>query len=338
MKRIPYIAISLILFGAVSCSKQSPASDSVIGGEICFTAGPGTSLLTKADSKEDIADFAVYGWNTGETSWSSATSLGTVVFSNIQAVGSSGTYSTVGDKKYWGSGKYHFVAYSPYIETSPASFEGAGSSFKFKFTSYTTTQSTVDLLYSHFSTDKVNADGIVPLQFEHALSRIHFTFQANDASDMTGVSGNGITLIKIVPTSISLGNVFRTGSFSYNGSSASWSGITDKGAISNTGVSGSSVLGGYDVYILPQTLPADASFSFVYNVVYQSSSTEITSGPFNSGNLQFDAHGADWDKTPLQMGKQYNVNVKVNVFTGEIEFDQPVETEWTNDASTVEIK
>lgn len=324
-----------MLAGALSCSKQG--SDSVPGGEIRFSTGTGVSLLTKADSKDDIEDFAVYGWNTGSTVWSSATSLGTDIFTNTQAVKSSDSYVTVGEKQYWQEGKYHFVAYAPYMETSPATFEGAGSSFIFKFDNYVTSTSTVDLLYSEFATDKIKSDGIVPLNFHHALSKILFTFAVSDDPKKTGT---GIKGIEIVPVSISLGNFMTKGSFSFNETTTGWTGLTAKGSITNTSVVKSA--GGYDAYVIPQTLAEDASFKITYKVVYhakdaEGADTEVAAGPFTSSNIKFlDGTGGTW--TDLEMAKQYTAKVNVNAFNGEIVIAALEVGDWGTASGTIETK
>lgn len=325
-----------MLAGALSCSKQG--SDSVPGGEIRFSTGTSVSLLTKADSEDDIEDFAVYGWNTGSTDWSSATSLGTVIFTNTQAVKSSDSYVTVGEKKYWEEGKYHFVAYAPYMETSPATFEGAGSSFIFKFDNYVTSTSTVDLLYSEFATDKVKSVGIVPLNFHHALSKILFTFAVSDDSKKTGT---GINEIEIVPVSISLGNFLTQGSFSFNGTVAEWTGVSSKSQITNTSVVKSA--GGYDAYVIPQTLAEDASFKIKYNVVFhaidaEGADTEVAAGPFTSSDIPFRYTGDDGKWTVLEIAKQYTAKVNVNAFNGEIEIAALEVGDWGTASGTIETK
>lgn len=339
MKKITYLVLSLMLFGTVSCDKQETAMDPVPGEEIRFSAGFSASLLTKASTIDDVRDFAVFGWNTGETSWTSLSTLpGSYIFNNVQAVKSAGTYVTSGDKKSWEGGKYHFVAYGPYMETSPATFEGAGSPFKLKlkFTDYTTTTSTVDLIYSEFATDKVNSDGIVPLNFYHALSRIKFSFSVVENKMGSEGVGSKITLITIEPVSISLGNFLTQGSFTYDGSSASWASVSTNASITNTAVVQSSD-GGYDAYVLPQELADDSSFSLTYNIVYQSSDTEVKAGPFTASNVKFkDDTGGTW--TSLEMGKQYEVTVKVNAFNGKIELSAPVVTDWESASGTVETK
>lgn len=326
-----------MLVGALSCSKQG--FDSVPGGEIRFSTGTGVSLLTKADSEDDIEDFAVYGWNTGSTDWSSASSLGTVIFTNTQAVKSSDSYVTVGEKKYWEDGYYHFTAYAPYMTSSPATFEGAGNSFKLKFTDYVTQASTVDLLYSEFATDKIKSEGIVPLRFHHALSKILFTFFVKD--DNKKNDSGKITRIEIRPVSISLGNFYTKASFTYDGASASWTTPTDKGAITNTTVVKSA--GGYDAYVIPQTLTDDAYFKLTYNVVYhakdaEGADTEVVTGPFTSSDIPFHYSGDEGKWTELLMGKQYTATVNVNAFNGEIEIAALEVGDWGTASGTIETK
>lgn len=340
MKRISYIILTLALGSVFSCSKQDSSVAPVAGGEIRFSDGAGAELITKADvddalTESGMSGFAVYGWNTGETKWTSATSLGTNIFNNIQTVKSADSYVTVGDKKYWGPGYYHFAAYGPYKESSPATFEGYGNSFVLKFTDYQTLTSLDDLIYSDFATDKVNADGTVDLNFRHALSRILFKFDVNDSEKMVENSGSKITLIQIEPLSISLGNFYTKASFTYNGTTASWTGLSEKGNIANSSVVKSET--GYDAYVLPQTLTDDATFSLTYNIVYHSGDKEVTAGPFTASGLKFlEGTGGTW--TELQMNMQYTVLVKVNAFSGEIEIAAPVEEAWEAAAGTIETK
>ena len=337
MKKITYLVLSLMLFGTVSCDKQETAMDPVPGEEIRFSAGFSASLLTKASTIDDVRDFAVFGWNTGETSWTSLSTLpGSYIFNNVQAVKSAGTYVTVGDKKSWEGDNYHFVAYGPYMETSPATFDGADSKFKLKFLNYTTTTSTVDLIYSEFATDKMNSVGIVPLIFHHALSRIKFSFSVVENKMSSEGIGSKITLITIEPVSISLGNFLTQGSFTYDGSNASWASVSNNASITNTAVVQSSD-GGYDAYVLPQTLSDNSSFSLTYNIVYQSSDTEVKAGPFTASDVKFNT-GAVGTWKLLEMGKQYEVTVKVNAFNGEIELSAPVVTDWESASGTVETK
>ena len=333
MKRVSYFIFSLMLVGALSCTKQG--SEPVPGGEIRFSADTGVSPLTKADSKDDIEDFAVYGWNTGSADWSSISSLGTPIFTNTQAVKSSDSYVTVGEKKYWEEGKYHFVAYAPYMETSPATFEGAGNSFKLKFANYVTSTSTVDLLYSEFATDKIKSDVIVPLEFKHALSKILFTFAVSDKNNMVSVDS-----IEIRPVLISLGNFYTKASFTYDGNNPSWTTPTEKGSITNTSVVKSSA--GYDAYVLPQTLAEDASFKITYKVVYhatdaEGADTEVVAGPFASSSIKFlDGSVGTW--TELKIGKQYTAKVNVNAFNGEIKVAALEVGDWGTASGTIETK
>lgn len=340
MKRISYIILTLALGSVFSCSKQDSTLAPLAGGEIRFSAGAGAELITKADvddalTESGMSGFAVYGWNTGETKWTSATSLGTNIFNNIQTVKSADSYVTVGDKKYWGSGNYHFVAYGPYKESSPATYEGFGSSFVLKFADYKTSGSLDDLVYSEFATDKRNADGIVNLRFHHALSKILFKFVVNDDGKMKD-TGSGISLITIEPLAISLGNFYTKASFTYNGTTPSWTGLSEMGNIANSSVVKSET--GYDAYVLPQTLTEDATFSFTYNIVYHSSDTEVTAGPFSASGLKFlEGTGGTW--TELQMNMQYSVSVKVNAFSGEIiKIAAPVEEAWEAATGTIETK
>ena len=339
MKRISYIILTLTLGSVFSCSKQDSSVAPVAGGEIRFSDGAGAELITKADvddalTESGMSGFAVYGWNTGETKWTSATSLGTSIFNNIQTVKSSDAYVTVGDKRYWGPGYYHFAAYGPYKESSPATFEGYGNSFVLKFTDYQTLTSLDDLIYSDFATDKVNSDGTVDLNFHHALSRILFKFVVNDDGKMKD-TGSGISLITIEPLAISLGNFYTKASFAYNGTPASWTGLSEMGNITNSCVVKSEI--GYDAYVLPQTLTSDASFSFTYNIVYHSSDTEVAAGPFTANGLKLlEGTGGTW--TELQMGMQYSVLVKVNAFSGKIEIAAPVEEVWEAATGTIETK
>lgn len=338
MKKITYITLALAIGSVISCSKQDPRADKVTGGEIRFSAGFRPELLSKAGepADEDLNEFSVYGWNSGETLWEKLTSLGTSIFANIKTVKSSDAFVTVGDKKYWTSGNYHFVAYAPYKETSPASFTGYGNSFALKFENYTTSSSLDDLVYSDFATDKRNSDGVVNLKFHHALSKILFKFAVADGSKMVDNSDSKITLVEIKPVSIDLGGFYKKATFTYNGTAASWTTPTDKGAITNSAVVKSTT--GYDVYVLPQTLTSDASFTLTYNIVYHSSDTEVTAGPFTTPApiKLLEGTGGTW--TALEMGKQYTVKVNVNAFGGPIEIDPVVEEAWLNDMGTIETK
>lgn len=322
-----------MLAGAVSCSKQNTGLNSAPGGEIRFSAGFDASLLTKAETAYTKEDFAVYGWNTGSTVWSSASSLGTNIFANEKAVESSGMYVTVDNKKYWEEGRYHFVAYGPHMASSPATFEGAGSSFKLKFTDYTTATSVNDLVYSEFATDKIKSDATVALKFHHALSRILFIFTVKDEDKMSSLSS--VDKIEIEPISISLQNFLTKGSFSYDGAAASWTGVSTKGNITNSSVVKSQA--GYDAYVLPQTLADDSSFSLAYNIVFSSGDSKVTAGPITKENIRFNTGtGGSW--TALEMNKQYKVEVKVNAYSQEIEVSQPVEEDWGTASGTIETK
>ena len=288
--------------------------------------------------KNNIEDFAVYGWNTGDSRWSSAASLGSNTFTNTKAIKSSDSYVTVGEKKYWEDGYYHFAAYGPHMATSPATFEGVGGNFKMKFTDYVTLASTVDLIYSEFATDKIKSGGIVPLRFHHALSKILFTFTVSDDPQKTGT---GINEIEIVPVSISLGNFLTKGSFSFDGTTAGWTGVSKKGSITNTSVVKSE--GGYDAYVIPQTLAEDASFKITYKVVYhakdaEGADTEVAAGPFTSSDIPFHYTGDEGKWTNLEMAKQYTAKVNVNAFNGQIEIAALEAGDWGTASGTIETK
>ena len=338
MKRLSYIVLSLAIAVAFSCTKQERGNVSVPGGEIRFSPGLDASLISKAETENpyDKDDFAVYGWNTGSTSWTSSTSTGEVIFNNEKTVKSSGSYITV-NKEYWGEGKYHFVAYGPYRESSPASFEGAGSSFKLKFTDYTTTTSVTDLVYSEFATDKTKGEtkGTVALKFHHALSRIIFTFTVKDENKMND-SGGDEKEITIEPISISFQNFLTKGSFSFDGTTPSWTGVSEKGNITNSGVVESE--SGYDAYVLPQTLGGDASFSLTYNIVFSSGDSKVTAGPFTKNNVQFSSGtGGTW--TELEMNKQYIVQVMVNAYNSEeIVIGSVTKEDWETASGTISTK
>lgn len=339
MNKTSHIIFVLALGTVLSCSKQGSGVAQLSGGEIRFSAGAGAELITKAADEGPLESgldgFSVYGWNTGETKWSSVTSLGTNIFNNVQVVKSSDSYVTVGDKKYWSSGNYHFVAYGPYKESSPATYEGFGSSFVLKFADYKTSGSLDDLVYSEFATDKRNADGVVELKFHHALSRILFKFIVKDSEKMVENSDSKITLIEIEPLAISLGNFYTKASFTYNGTTPSWTGLSEMGNIANSSVVKSEI--GYDAYVLPQTLTSDATFSFTYNIVYHSSDTEVKAGPFTANGLKLlEGTGGTW--TELQMGMQYSILVNINVFNGEIEIGSPEEVAWETVSGTIETK
>lgn len=136
----------------------------------------GNAVETKQDNPENITDasiteFIVYGGYNGTM---------TDVFNAELVTGTSGGAWTYTNTQYWVENEtYDFAAYAPAAVSFFAAVAADAENKALSFTDFTSDASNQnDLLYAHVNVPTVNpsTQGPVPFNFEHALSKVRFTF------------------------------------------------------------------------------------------------------------------------------------------------------------------
>ncbi len=221
-------------------------------------------VLTRAGEGGDIsghASFGVYGFVRRETDESGAV---TYLMRNVEvSKESTGTlWAPTGEAYYWPGYKSRlvsFLGYAPYGATGLSTVNVSGGVLSYGYITPSTPDLMVDLLLA--SSDELPGDGSVnpvPLTFSHALTGIRFVI--------------GDDMVDCSIASIALNNHYSTATLDLGSGQRQWTG---HGSVRNTVQSGldlavtADMRGnqiGKTLYVLPQTLPANASVSMVISI------------------------------------------------------------------------
>lgn len=211
----------------------------------------GNAVETKAQDNANITTttidkFIVYGWYDADGTNTSTAFDGVTVNK-----GSDGNW-TYTDLRYWIDGMvYNFAAYSPALPQG-ASAQADQINSAISFTGFVSNKDNQnDLIFAQTKTPTLG--NAVKFTFDHALSKVHFTFE------------NGIGDVKLVIEDIAFYGVKSKGNYTYTGSAMSWGTtasdpIAKENAFTSTDItltSTESTKVTDDFLVIPQSVVAD---------------------------------------------------------------------------------
>ena len=177
MKKLFFFALTGVAAILASCTKTETVEIPDSRAINFSGAYIGNAVETRAqDNPENITDasiteFIVYGGYNGTM---------TDVFDAESVTGTSGGSWTYTNTEYWVDGEtYNFAAYAPAAVSSVATVAANNANKALSFTNFTSNASNQnDLLYAHVNVTTVDpsTQGPVTFNFNHALSKVRFTF------------------------------------------------------------------------------------------------------------------------------------------------------------------
>lgn len=260
MKKILFVALAAATM--MSCTENEVIENA--GNKKVVKFGTAVSSTTRAAITDITAlqasGFTVYAYNTGEK-LAGAGLLDKVFMDNL-AVGYSAPDWSFTGTYYWPlDQKIQFFAYA----TDKAATYNADAAKTYPTISYTIAETSAaqkDFVVAK-ATDQTQttAENGVKLTFDHALTQVNFSVKGDDANLTYKVS------------SIEIAGVANTGTYSYD--TEKWTVTGTAGTYSYTVAADASVTGTTAVkldqpdgalMLMPQTLPADAKITIVYQV------------------------------------------------------------------------
>lgn len=258
MKKILFVALAAATM--MSCTENEVIENA--GNKAVVEFGTAVSSTTRAAITDNaalqISGFTVYAYNTG----ASAAGTGKLdkVFMDGIAVGYNTDKWTFTGTYYWPlEQKIQFFAYA----TDDAATYKADAAQTYPTIDYTIDADAAkqkDFVVAK-AIDQTSSDNAVSLAFTHALTQVNFSVKGDDA-DLT---------YKV--KSIDISGVANTGTYSY--ATDTWTATGTAGTYSYTIAADASVTGTTAekldqpdgaLMLMPQTLPADAKITIVYQV------------------------------------------------------------------------
>lgn len=260
MKKILFVALAAATM--MSCTENEVIENA--GNKKVVTFGTAVSSTTRAAITDDAAlqksGFTVYAYNTG------ADAAGTGKLNNVFMNGLAVSYKT--DKwtfdgtYYWPlEQKIQFFAYA----TDNAATYNAETTDKYPTIGYTIAKESADqkdfVVAKATNQTQATSENGVKLTFDHVLTQVNFSVKGDDA-DLT---------YKI--SSLKIEGVANTGTYSYD--TKTWTPTGTAGTYTYPIAADASVKGTTAVkldqpdgalMLMPQTLPADAKITIVYQV------------------------------------------------------------------------
>ena len=321
MKKLFFFALTGVAAILASCTKTETVEIPDSRAINFSGAYIGNAVETRAqDNPENITDasiteFIVYGGYNGTM---------TDVFDAESVTGTSGGSWTYTNTEYWVDGEtYNFAAYAPAAVSSVATVAANNANKALSFTNFTSNASNQnDLLYAHKTVPTVNpsTQGEVTFNFDHALSKIHFTFT-------NAIDG------KLTIEGFKFYGMNSQGDYTYNTSAMEWGNIDTPiegtapftATVSEIAAVGGTATAG-DFLVIPQNVTASAmTVTFTATFTNNSGDEVLTDKPVTATLPE-----ATW--APGQC-YNYNLNITMNVIDPDgslkpIVFSDPVVTAW----------
>ena len=223
MKKILILAASAALVLAASCTKNEVVS--TVNDEqhaIGFSNYAPRSITRAGTSYIDAtvlpngSQFVVYGYANTAATWASTLAPAfmngvTVTFSGTDSSEATQDYSPV---RYWPAGDAANLDWLSFYGYYPASGAGIAPTVttglgSYVFTAQDNAKDMIDFMVTDLAKDyvygtaagtdpNVAVDGVVPLTFHHALTKVQFVFQTDNTDANTTITINSATLKNIV--------------------------------------------------------------------------------------------------------------------------------------------
>ena len=206
------ILLALLAVAAlVGCTKDNVLDDNkeAIGFSNAFIENSVKSVSDPSLTVETLSDFAVYGFVEGATLFDGTTVNKTITNDKLT---SEWKYEGT---QYWIAGaKYDFHAVAPKTNGGWTKTSATKDAITLNFVNSIIDNKSIDLLYASASQEgKVSGNPAVAFTFNHALSKVKFSFENQyNASNA-----------KIKITNIEITNAHKTATVTLNANSISWS-------------------------------------------------------------------------------------------------------------------
>ena len=206
------ILLALLAVAAlVGCTKDNVLDDNkeAIGFSNAFIENSVKSVSDPSLTVETLSDFAVYGFVEGATLFDGTTVNKTITNDKLT---SEWKYEGT---QYWIAGaKYDFHAVAPKTNGGWTKTSATKDAITLNFDNSLISNKSIDLLYASASQEgKVSGNPAVAFTFNHALSKVKFSFENQyNASNA-----------KIIITNIKITNAHKTATVTLNANSISWS-------------------------------------------------------------------------------------------------------------------
>ena len=199
------------LAALVGCTKDNVLDDNkeAIGFSNAFIENSVKSAYDPSLTVETLSDFAVYGFVEGATLFDGTTVNKTITNDQLT---SEWKYEGT---QYWIAGaKYDFHAVAPKTNGGWTKTSATKDAITLNFVNSINDNKSIDLLYASASQEgKVSGNSAVAFTFNHALSKVKFSFENQyNASNA-----------KIKITNIEITNAHKTATVTLNANSISWS-------------------------------------------------------------------------------------------------------------------
>ena len=325
MKKLFFFTLAGVAAILSSCTKTETVeipdsrainfSGAYIGNAVETRAQQNPGNITDAS----ITEFIVYGGYNGTM---------TDVFNGELVTGTSGGSWTYTNTEYWVNGKtYDFAAYAPAAVSSVATVAADDANKALSFTDFTSNASSQnDLLYAHETVPTVNpsTQGEVTFNFDHALSKIHFTFT-------NAIDG------KLTIEGFKFYGMNSQGDYTYNTSAMEWGNIDTPiegtapftATVSEIAAVGGTATAG-DFLVIPQNVTASAMTVTFIATLTNNSGDEIISDYEVTATLP----AGEWVSGQCY---NYNLNITMEVLDPDdklkpIVFGDPTVTGWPDEA------
>jgi hypothetical protein len=210
----------LAVAALVGCTKDNVLDDNkeAIGFSNAFIENSVKSASDPSLTVETLSDFAVYGFVEGATLFDGTTVNKTITNDQLT---SEWKYEGT---QYWIAGaKYDFHAVAPKTNGGWTKTSATKDTITLNFVNSIIDNKSIDLLYASASQEgKVSGNSAVAFTFNHALSKVKFSF-ANQYNASNA---------KIEITNIEITNAHKTATVTLNANSISWSDHKDNLSLS----------------------------------------------------------------------------------------------------------
>ena len=201
----------LAVAALVGCTKDNVLDDNkeAIGFSNAFIENSVKSASDPSLTVGTLSDFAVYGFVEGATLFDGTTVNKTITNDQLT---SEWKYNGT---QYWIAGaKYDFYAVAPQTNGGWTKISATKDAITLNFVNSINDNKSIDLLYASASQEgKVSGNPAVAFTFNHALSKVKFSFENQyNASNA-----------KIIITNIEIKNAHKTATVTLNANSISWS-------------------------------------------------------------------------------------------------------------------
>ncbi len=209
--------VALLLFAAMSCSKDESVRVAPLGEEITFS---NAQTRATASTASDIGEFGVYAVMSlaPDANYQQPSDVEYIHILENERVYKSGSDYTYTNTAYWFDQRtFHFFGYWPYGTTSRIASDGVSYELDFEVAKAATPEAqtaTDDLLTFHYSTAYVQGNATtVDVNFTHILSKVTFSI----SQDFTKNPNDRFHVNSVTLTPIKAGGTYTTSRYNQVG-------------------------------------------------------------------------------------------------------------------------